>query len=261
MIHQRRTFFVLTLVIIGLFSRHSKAQEIQGSCPKSPENTSIVKTISKNNIISLANGSELVLANIYQNQKNAHQFLKKKLLNEKISYISSGRIKDRYNRFIVQIFYQDNNETKWLQKTLIESGYAVAVAYPTNWQCMDELLEIENASRKDDSENQTINFNFPIVRAENIKSLNKNPQGSFHIVKGKVRSISRTSQNTYINFSHNWRKDFTAVVSNYLLKQKKRPWPKLKLLKGKNIIVRGWLDHYNGPLIRLETPEMIEIKN
>lgn len=260
MIHQRETIFVLTLLVFSLLIAPSKAKEKSETCPQTPEKTAIVKSISKQNTIRLADETELTLANIYLNKKNAHQFLKNNFLNKEIYYFSSGRLKDKYDRFIVQLFYKEDNKLKWLQETLVKKGLGVAMALPTNWQCMHELLEIENLTRVATKKDHAINLGFPIVKADNIKKLNKKPQGSFQIVKGQVQSIHRTAQNTYINFSHNWRKDFSIVVSNHLLKQKKRPWPKLKTLKGKTIIVRGWLDHYNGPIIRVETREMIEIK-
>lgn len=261
MMSKSRSLYSCILLIWCLYSTVSIAAEKLPNCLHLPEHTGIVKDISKQNTIRLDDGTELVIANIYEKKKDSHQFIKKILKNKKVFFYSSGRLKDRYNRLIVQVFYKEEEKSKWLQETLIEKGYGVVMALPTNWQCSPELLASERLTRNAAQENKLLNSNFQIVSIENTKSLNQKQQGSFQIVKGRILSISRTAQNTYINFSKNWRKDFTAVISNHLLRQKKGRWPKLKRLKGKTIILRGWLDHYNGPLIRLETPEMIEIIN
>jgi hypothetical protein len=254
-------FFGLVIGFLLITLKSAISEEKLPTCLHLPENSGVVKNITKQNSIILDDGRELVLANIFLKKKDSRHFIKKVVLNKKISFYSSGRLKDRYNRLIVQIFYQQEEKRTWLQEALIQKGHAVAMALPTNWLCATELLTREKNIRERDEKSKILEFNFPIIRVENTKSLNQKQQGSFQIVKGRVFSISRTAQNTYINFSKNWRKDFTAVVSNHLLKRKKGRWPKLKLLKGKTIILRGWLDHYNGPLIRLETPEMIEIIN
>ncbi|GAA6211607.1 hypothetical protein NBRC116602_13480 [Hyphomicrobiales bacterium 4NK60-0047b] len=261
MTHKSIKYFSLVFGLLFITPQAAFTKEKLRACLQLPEGMGVVKEISKKNVITLKGGKKLVMANIYEQNPESHQFMKKKLMGKKISFYSSGRLKDRYNRLIVQIVYKDGKVSNWLQETLIEKGFAATMALPTNWICAIELLKIENLARDRTAETQNLNFHFPILKAENTKSLNQKQQGSFQLVKGKVLSISRTTQNTYINFSKNWRKDFTAVISNHLLKRKKSRWPKLKLLKGKTIILRGWLDHYNGPLIRLETPEMIEIMN
>lgn len=254
-------FFIVGIGFLLITSKAALSEEKLPTCLHLPENSGVVKNITKQNSIMLHDGRELVLANVYVKRKESHLFIKEAILNKKVFFYSSGRLKDRYNRLIVQIFIIEAGKRTWLQETLIQKGYAVAMALPTNWLCTTELLIREKKFRERDEIRKTIEFSFPIIRVENTKMLNQKQQGSFQIVKGRVFSISRTTQNTYINFSKNWRKDFTAVISNHLLKRKKSRWPKLKLLKGKTIILRGWLDHYNGPLIRLETPEMIEIIN
>jgi hypothetical protein len=254
-------FFILGIGFLLITSKAALPEEKLPTCLHLPENSGVVKNITKQNSIMLHDGRELVLANVYVKKKESHLFIKEAILNKKVFFYSSGRLKDRYNRLIVQIFINEAGKRTWLQETLIQKGHAVAMALPTNWLCATELLSREKNIRARDEIRKTIELSFPIIRVENTQLLNQKQQGSFQMVKGKVFSISRTTQNTYINFSKNWRKDFTAVISNHLLKRKKSRWPKLKLLKGKTIILRGWLDHYNGPLIRLETPEMIEIMN
>lgn len=261
----RKFLLLLSLTVgvcVALISKvHS--EQIKPDCARLPSNSGIVEKISDHNVIMLKDGRQLVIANIYLNKEKSNKFLKQYLINKRITFYPSGRLKDRYNRLISQITFTVDERNVWLQQSLISKALGAAIAFPNNKLCSKELLNIEREyrSRATSSSNPwSTDKPFPILNSKNIEVLKTIEQGSFQIVKGKVVAISRTSKNTYINFSKNWRTDFTVIISNHLLKRKKSKWPKLKPLIGKTIIVRGWLDHWYGPMIRLETPEMLHIE-
>lgn len=239
-------------------NKNNSLVQLEPPCLQLPEGSGVVSKLSKQNIIILDDGRKLKLANIYTSKKLSHSYLKNLIFKKPITFYASGRKKDRHNRHLVQIFFQENGNRIWLQSHLISQGLAVPLALPNTKQCFLELLENEKKARSKDLEDQSINQHFPIIKSNNLKILNEKVQGSFQIVEGKLWSISRTAKNTYLNFSDNWRTDFTVMISNHLLKRKKDKWPNLKAMKGKTIRVRGWLDHYNGPMIRLDVPEMLE---
>lgn len=262
----RTTIFIAAILKVLVFMSMATAKEnetkslvqLEPSCLQLPKGTGVVSKLSKQNVIILKGGRKLILANIYVSKKLGQSYLKKLLSKKPITFYASSRKTDRHNRHIVQIFFQENRKRVWLQDHLINEGLAVPMALPNTRQCFHALLESEKKARVEDLENQSINEHFPIIKSSNLKLLNEKAQGSFQIVEGKVRSFHRTAKNTYLNFSNNWRTDFTVIISNHLLKRKKDKWPNLKAMKGKTVRVRGWLDHYNGPMIRLDVPEMLE---
>lgn len=263
----RTTVFIASILKVLVLVSMATAKEnetkslvqLEPPCLQLPKGTGVVSNLIKQNVIILKDGRKLILANIYVSKKLGHSYLKRLLSKKPITFYTSGRKTDRHNRHIVQIFFQENGKRAWLQDHLISEGLAVPMALPNTRQCFHALLKSEKNSRVKELKSNSINQHFPIIKSSNLKLLNEKAQGSFQIVEGKVRSFHRTAKNTYLNFSKNWRTDFTVIISNHLLKRKKDKWPSLKAMKGKTIRVRGWLDHYNGPLIRLEVPEMVEI--
>ena len=95
--------------------------------------------------------------------------------------------------------------------------------------------------------------------ADDLAHLNRHPQGEFVITRGKVVGIGHSGLNSFINFSRNWKEDFTILIEKRHFRQKSKTWPELETLTGKTIEVRGWLDHWNGPMIRLDIPEMLRL--
>ncbi len=83
--------------------------------------------------------------------------------------------------------------------------------------------------------------------------------GSFQIVEGRIKNVSRQKNTLYLNFGDNWRTDFTISITSSNL----RSFKKLKMepqdWNGKRVRVRGWLESWNGPHIKIDHPERIEL--
>ncbi|MBN8543893.1 MAG: hypothetical protein J0M34_06470 [Alphaproteobacteria bacterium] len=74
--------------------------------------------------------------------------------------------------------------------------------------------------------------------------------GEFVLVKGRVVSTFQTREDLYLNFGENYKTDFTVRIP-------KRAWKQFGDMKGKEIIVRGVLREYNGPMIVADFKEQI----
>ncbi len=74
--------------------------------------------------------------------------------------------------------------------------------------------------------------------------------GEFVIVKGRVLSTFQTREDLYLNFGEDYKTDFTVRIP-------KRAWKQFGDMKGKEIIVRGVLREYNGPMIVADFKEQI----
>ena len=94
-----------------------------------------------------------------------------------------------------------------------------------------------------------------------IRSLDEAPRfvGSFQLIEGRVREVAVVRKRAYLNFGEDWRTDFTISIA---------PRDRRRFLadgidpmgyQGQRVRVRGWLRHYNGPLVDVTHPEQIEI--
>lgn len=251
---------ILTLLFVSIHGVVLAAK--QPDCAFLPAQKAVVSHVTNEKIIVLEDGRELKLANIKFLTADIPPLLSN-LKNQQITFYSSGRLKDRYGRLLVQIVTQDNGREKWLQAQLIESGNALANATAQNSGCSLELLKLEQTARENNRGEWSKGNSFQIFKAENIKGMNNKQQGDFVLVTGKVKDIGFSARNGFINFGSDRRKDFTIVIAQRLLKRKKqpspKPWPKLKSLIGKTVRVRGFIDHYQGPMIRLTVPTMLEV--
>ncbi len=72
-------------------------------------------------------------------------------------------------------------------------------------------------------------------------------------------STAMIKNTIYLNFGDNWRTDFTIEIPS----NAKRRFSKAGLdpLQWGNtrVRVRGWIDSYNGPIVKVEHPEAIQI--
>lgn len=248
---------ILTIFFTCLTASQLNAAEQLRACASNESKSGVVEKITKYNEVILIGGERLYLANILlsdaSSEKNPLQFL----IGKKVSYYFSGRKKDRHNRLLVQLLVNDQT-SYWLQSSLVMEGKAQAIAIPNNINCAQLLLQSEKLARNSQRGEWGAGKNFKIVSVDDMKYLKRQPQGSFQIVRGKIVNVGRSASNVFLNFSDDWRQDFTAVISSRLIKRKDSQWPELKSLIGKTVLIRGWLDFWNGPMIRLHTPLMLE---
>ena len=84
-------------------------------------------------------------------------------------------------------------------------------------------------------------------------------RGTFQIVAGKVLSAVVKGGRAYLNFSDDWKNDFTVTIA----KRNARNFTAVGLdpqaLKGRRVRIRGWLDERGGPWIEATRPEQIEL--
>jgi hypothetical protein len=82
---------------------------------------------------------------------------------------------------------------------------------------------------------------------------------SYQLVEGKVVSVGAGSGRLYLNFSQDWRRDFTVSVERKVLAAFAASGLELESMAGRNLRVRGTLAWRNGPLIEANHPEQIEL--
>jgi micrococcal nuclease len=80
------------------------------------------------------------------------------------------------------------------------------------------------------------------------------PFSSWRVVRGKVHSVSLRREASFVNFAADWKSDFTVILKPALAKKlQAESWI------GQNVEVRGWVESYYGPAIKVTAPAQIRL--
>ena len=85
------------------------------------------------------------------------------------------------------------------------------------------------------------------------------PRQGFGIVEGVVTDVARVRGRIYVNFGADYHEDFTVLLEGDVDRRFKADSIPPESLKGKHVRVRGMLEDWNGPLMRLTSPRSLEI--
>ena len=181
------------------------------------------------------------------------------VLAKKIKLAFAGRRADRYGRALAQVFLEDRGREEWVQGTLLANGYARAYGLPESFGCARELLAHEAEARRKrlgalEQRRLSRNARGPPGRAN--EAAREIRAGDWH---RRVRS--RTKGATYLNFSNDWRTDFTARIDKKVLAANPEFDRSLDGLANKTVVLRGWIERRNGPLVDIADPSQLEIQD
>jgi endonuclease YncB( thermonuclease family) len=179
------------------------------------------------------------------------------VLGKKVKLAFGGRQKDRYGRFLAQVFLEASGRTEWVQGTMLATGQARAYGLPESFACARELLAHEAEARRKRL-GLWSNGVYRPMPAEQPGALLK-LRGKYERVIGSVASIGRTKSTTYLNFGTDWRSDFTVRIGKNVLATNPEFARALDALQSKTVIVRGWIERRNGPLIDVADLSQIEV--
>ena len=82
---------------------------------------------------------------------------------------------------------------------------------------------------------------------------------TFQVVEGTVLDAAVVRGRLFLNFGADWKTDFTVNVRRQDLRLFKRDVFDYLGLEGRRVRVRGWIESWNGPMIKLTHPEQIEV--
>jgi endonuclease YncB( thermonuclease family) len=168
-----------------------------------------------------------------------------------------GNQTDRHGYKLAQVFVVKGGTPQWLQQELVKAGLALVYSFPDNRACAAELLTLEAEARaaKRGIWNSWAYRVLDASDAERIARLSH----SYQLVEGVVAEIGEVRGRLYLNFTQDWRTDFTIAVEPKDVASFTAAGLDLKSLKGKRVRVRGWLEWRNGPMIVADHPEQIEL--
>lgn len=159
--------------------------------------------------------------------------------------------KNRLNHNIAHIVQVESNT--WVQGMLLSLGVARTRSTQNNPEMTKQMLRLEDKARKNKNGMWEIP-NYSVLTPEGAKK----HIGSYQIVEGTIQSAAMHKNRLYLNFGKNWRDDFTVSISAFDLKKFTRQKIYPKDWNGKHVRVRGWIESYNGPYMKIDHPERFE---
>jgi len=206
-----------------------------------------------NSIITTKGGKNMGLI------KRARNLLTRLTLNKKVSLVFDTGKPDRYSRKFAHIlvFPSGKSTETWVQAAMVARGLARAFPNTVDATCFKPLLEIEKAARLKKTGMWKSRI-YRVIEAENLKTLNRS-LGRLQLIEGRVHSVAVRRTRIYINFSADWKRDFTVTLNPRIHRLFTQSGINIKELADKNIRVRGWLGRHNGPTIMINHVAQIEI--
>lgn len=162
-----------------------------------------------------------------------------------------GRRKDRHERLLAHLFVDGN---QWVQGALLSGGMARVYSFADNRAVVTDMLKLERVARAAGRGIWGNSF-YRLRKPEQLDHL----IGTFQLVEGIVFDAATVRGKTYLNFTDDWRQDFTITLDRRVVTVFSEAGIDPLMLKGRPIRVRGWLKKRNGPLIEATHPEQIEV--
>jgi endonuclease YncB( thermonuclease family) len=182
------------------------------------------------------------------------------VLGKSVALGFAGERTDRYGRMHAHAFLVAGADWRWVQRELIEGGFARAYALTGSGSvCSSELLAAERSARET-RRGLWAQAAYQVRPADKPAEL-KRYRATFQVVEGRIVRVGRTRGTVYLNFDRNWRRGFSVSLRRTdggLLGDTATATP--ETLEGKLVRVRGWIEERNGaPVLDLSAAGLLEV--
>jgi endonuclease YncB( thermonuclease family) len=221
------------------------------------------ETVHLSGIVAPRKPLALHTVKIWRAEQAAIQALKSLVLNKPVVVAHHGPPKkDRYGRTRAHLLLRAATGLTWVQRHLVALGHARPWSQDVESQCLKDLLVAERLARRSqqglwrDPYYQVYELRAEAAASER-ELLKRRHQ--FQIVQGRIQDVAVVRGMIYLNFGGNWRTDFTAALTKTAVSASGATLDQVKVLKGRRVQVRGWIERRNGPYIQLTGFSDIEI--
>jgi endonuclease YncB( thermonuclease family) len=183
--------------------------------------------------------------------------LAKLVRGQPVDLAYDGLRQDRYGRALAHLYVRRQGERIWVQRRLVEGGLARVSSYRDNRNCIRLLQGFEQSARSARRGLWSLGL-YQVMRARRSADILRRIR-TFQLVEGTVLKIGEARGRIFLNFADNWKSDFTVSISRQDRKLFLNAQFDLKALEGRRIRVRGWVERWNGPMIKVTHPEQIEL--
>ena len=77
---------------------------------------------------------------------------------------------------------------------------------------------------------------------------------------GTVQRVGRGGRRVFLEFGADWRHDFTAGLDAAAVRRFETAGIDLDALKGRRVLVRGWVRRWNGAFLDLSDPAQLQVE-
>lgn len=142
----------------------------------------------------------------------------------------------------------------WVQGFLLVNGLARVFPADRNTEMAAAMMKLEDIARQ---------AGRGLWADEQYRLLDADDAGpgvhGLAVVEGTIKNASMVNNRIYLNFGDDWRTDFTIGIEPAVRRRFIQMGIDPLSLAHKQVRVRGWLEDYNGPYIRLSDPAWLEI--
>ena len=236
--------------------------ESVASCPATAPEPAVVERVIDGDTIALNDGPVVRLAGIAAPKGEANptlaeaarRGLESLVLGKVVLVGNRDGNPDRYGRLTAQLFLRDGG--MWIEGEMLRRGLARVFTLRDRRACGRALLAAEDEGRAGRA-GLWADPGFAIRAADDSSLLQA--KHLYQIVEGRVLSMGRTAGAIYLDFGRDWSTDFTVTVNAPDAPFLEAEGLQLDALPGRRVRVRGWLEEWNGPTIRVDHPEQIEV--
>ena len=194
-------------------------------------------------------------------QGSAFEWLEDNIIGQSMKIYRPARSqetpKNRFGHYIAQLVTADQPHI-WIQAAMLAQGLALfwPNEYLKDQESADLLQQAEIMARDAKLGLWSDENGFTVApAANNIAS----DTFKMQILRGDIRSVSTIGGNTYLNFGDNWRQDFTVMIPSNIRREMSRHNFDPTQLQNKTIEVRGYIENYYGPMIKLHHQAQIRL--
>jgi endonuclease YncB( thermonuclease family) len=162
------------------------------------------------------------------------------------------RQRDRYGQLLAHVTIGSD----WLQGTLVARGLARAYGRPGSDACAEALAKLERRARED-------GLGLWANAAYRVRVASRGDwrraAGSFQVVSGTVRRVSRGTGEVYVSLSERRGRAYplAAVVAGN--RSDLTGGVAIRALVGRRVLVRGWIEQRRGPVIIVDSKGQLEL--
>lgn len=265
------------MLLLGLFILLSPARllaaadSLRGDTPGLPPmdgamQAGVVREVTDGDTLTLDNGEVVRLTGIQAPKlalgrpgfkswplaDEARNALQAMTQNQTVQLGFGGARADRHRRTLAHLYRPP--DALWIQGEMLRLGMARVYTFSDNRALAPEMLALEQTARAARRGIWAHEF-YRVRTPEGLDALTE----SFQLVQGTVFKFAKITDYVFLNFGMDYRTDFTAVIE-------RRDWPRFTAAAidpqnyaGRTLRVRGWVEHWNGPMLRISHPEQIEV--
>ena len=144
----------------------------------------------------------------------------------------------------------ENGQQESLQAMLIRRG--LGVFYPL------EALPLKQQTILQQAEQWAYEHKAGVWRSSVKRFAAHDPEAilayrnRFVVVEGLVQGVSVTKRSVYVNFGQDWHDDMTVAIRNENVAAIEQQWGQMEGWVGQEVAIKGWVESYNGPYIRMD---------